>query len=47
MLYRPKSMDYGIDGELEIFDANSDTTGLIAQVQVKATDKGGAPGRRL
>ena len=37
-VYRPKTDDYGIDGEVEIFDENGNTTGLVFLVQLKATD---------
>ena len=35
---RPKSSDYGIDFEVEIFDENGFATGLLFYVQIKATD---------
>lgn len=38
-LYRDKAKDYGIDGEVEIFDKNGDSTGEIFNVQLKATDQ--------
>ncbi len=37
-VYREKSRDYGIDGEIEIFDENDHATGMIFLVQLKATD---------
>lgn len=39
LLYRDKPKDYGIDGEVEEFDANGETTGLIFLVQLKGTDE--------
>jgi tetratricopeptide (TPR) repeat protein len=35
---RPKSHDYGIDCEVEIFEANGDATGFTFLVQLRATD---------
>lgn len=37
-VYRRKDDDYGIDGEVEIFDDDGQTTGLLFFVQLKATD---------
>lgn len=37
-VYREKDKDYGIDGEVEIFDENDTATGVIFYVQLKATD---------
>lgn len=37
-VYREKDKDYGIDGEVEIFDENDTATGIIFYVQLKATD---------
>lgn len=37
-VYRRKDKDYGIDGEVEIFDAAGKATGNIFLVQLKATD---------
>lgn len=37
-VYREKSHDYGIDGEIEIFDKNDSATGILFYVQLKATD---------
>lgn len=37
-VYRDKDKDYGIDGEVEIFDENDTATGIIFYVQLKATD---------
>lgn len=37
-VYRVKAPDYGIDGEVEIFDAEGQSTGLIFLVQLRATD---------
>ncbi|MFT5659530.1 MAG: tetratricopeptide (TPR) repeat protein [Sulfurimonas sp.] len=37
-VYREKSHDYGIDGEIEIFDENGSATGMLFYVQLKATD---------
>jgi len=37
-VYREKDKDYGIDGEIEIFDENDCATGIIFLVQLKATD---------
>ena len=36
-VYRDKDKDYGIDGEVEIFNAKENATGLIFWVQLKAT----------
>jgi tetratricopeptide (TPR) repeat protein len=35
---RPKLPDYGIDREIEIFDADGESTGLMFLVQLRATD---------
>lgn len=37
-VYRIKTPDYGIDGEVEIFDDNGSSTGLSFNVQLRATD---------
>jgi len=37
-VYREKDKDYGIDGEVEIFDKDDSATGLIFLVQLKSTD---------
>jgi tetratricopeptide (TPR) repeat protein len=37
-VYRPKTPDYGIDGEVEIFDVSGSSTGLSFNVQLRATD---------
>ncbi|MDX4049133.1 DUF4365 domain-containing protein [Aliarcobacter skirrowii] len=37
-VYRVKDNDYGIDGEVEVFDENNRATGLMFLVQLKATD---------
>lgn len=37
-VYREKDRDYGIDGEIEIFDKDGYATGLVFLVQLKATD---------
>lgn len=37
-VYREKDKDYGIDGEIEIFDENDCATGIIFFIQLKATD---------
>ena len=37
-VYRPKTPDYGIDGEVEIFDEGGCSTGLSFNVQLRATD---------
>lgn len=37
-VFRDKTHDYGIDGEVELFDENDNTTGIIFYVQLKATD---------
>lgn len=37
-LYREKDKDYGIDGEVEIFEQDGTATGIIFYVQLKATD---------
>ncbi len=36
-VFRDKSKDYGIDGEVEIFDSKDRATGLVYWVQLKAT----------
>jgi tetratricopeptide (TPR) repeat protein len=36
-VFRDKSHDYGIDGEVEIFNDNEQSTGLLFYVQLKAT----------
>jgi tetratricopeptide (TPR) repeat protein len=38
-LYRTPSHDYGIDGEVEVFDDQGYTTGIRFLVQLKATDE--------
>jgi hypothetical protein len=38
-VFRRKSDDYGIDGEVEIFDLNGKATGHLVLVQLKATDE--------
>jgi len=38
-LYRGKTPDYGIDGEVEIFNADGSSTGLSFNVQLRATDE--------
>ena len=42
-VYRRKEDDYGIDGEVELFDDSGKTTGLLFYVQLKATDSTGNP----
>ena len=37
-VYRHKSPDYGIDGEVEIFNADGSSTGLSFNVQLRGTD---------
>lgn len=37
-VYRDKKPDYGIDGEVEIFNADGSPTGLSFNVQLRATD---------
>lgn len=37
-VYRGKSPDYGIDGEVEIFNTDGSSTGLSFNVQLRATD---------
>lgn len=37
-VFREKGKDYGIDGEVELFDENNQATGLIFWVQLKATE---------
>lgn len=37
-VYRNKEKDYGIDGEVEIFDKNKEPNGLVFWVQLKATE---------
>lgn len=36
-VFRDKDKDYGIDGEVELFDSSGKTTGLVFLVQLKAT----------
>lgn len=36
-VFRDKDKDYGIDGEVELFDSSGKTTGLVFWVQLKAT----------
>jgi len=36
-VFRDKDKDYGIDGEVEIFDSSEKATGLVCWVQLKAT----------
>ncbi len=38
-VYRDKSHDYGIDGEVELFKENGRSTGMIFYVQIKGTDE--------
>jgi tetratricopeptide (TPR) repeat protein len=38
-VFREKSIDYGIDGEVEIFDSQQHTTGHVFLVQLRATDR--------
>lgn len=44
-VYRSKVPDYGIDGEVEIFDADGSSTGLSFNVQLRATDNAGRADR--
>ena len=37
-VYRGKSPDYGIDGEVEIYDDDGSSTGLTFHVQIRGTD---------
>jgi len=37
-VFRPQYPDYGIDGEVEVFDEAGKSTGLRFYVQLKATD---------
>ena len=37
-VYRGKAPDYGIDGEVEIFNADGSSTGFSFNVQLRATD---------
>src|SRR3990167_4155704 len=37
-VYRSKAPDYGIDGEVEIFNSDGSSTGLSFNVQLRATD---------
>ena len=37
-VFRPADPDYGIDGQIELFDADKEATGLVFLVQLKATD---------
>lgn len=36
-VFRNKDKDYGIDGEVELFDENENATGLVYWIQLKAT----------
>lgn len=36
-VFRNKGQDYGIDGEIELFDSNGNAQGLLCYVQLKAT----------
>jgi tetratricopeptide (TPR) repeat protein len=38
-VFRDKDKDYGIDAEVEIFDADGNATGLVFWVQLKATEE--------
>ncbi len=38
-LFRDLNDDYGIDGQIEVFSPNGDSTGLLFLVQLKATDE--------
>ena len=38
-IYRPLDQDYGIDGEVEIFNDSGDATGYKFLVQLKSTDQ--------
>lgn len=38
-VYRDKNKDYGIDGEVEIFDDEGKATGKVFYIQFKATDE--------
>ena len=38
-VFRNKTHDYGIDGEVEIFDEHDNATGMIFYVQLKGTDE--------
>jgi tetratricopeptide (TPR) repeat protein len=46
-VFREKSIDYGIDGEVEIFDSQQHTTGHVFLVQLRATDRSLRLGARL
>jgi hypothetical protein len=37
-LFRNKDKDYGVDGEVELFDENGKPKGLVFWVQLKATE---------
>ena len=39
-VFRDKNKDYGIDGEVEIFNSEGKATGLVYWVQLKATESG-------
>jgi len=39
LIYREKPKDYGIDGEVEEFDSDDETTGLVFLTQLKGTDE--------
>ena len=42
-IWRKKSEDFGIDGEIEVVDRNSSPTGKIISVQVKGTAAAALP----
>jgi Domain of unknown function (DUF4365) len=37
-VFREANPDYGIDGQVEVFDGNNKATGLMFLVQLKGTD---------
>jgi len=38
-IFREANPDYGIDGQLEVFDGNNKATGLMLLAQLKGTDE--------
>lgn len=46
-VFRPEQPDYGIDGEVEVFDETGASTGLRFYVQLKATDGTDAQARSV
>ena len=46
-VFRPVTPDYGIDGEVELYDSDGHSTGMRFHVQLKATDQTGASARTV